>query len=244
MLFNSEERLSDSPFVKRIWRSRTERTGPFLSIATSHWEMVISRYQGKTAVTVRGPETKVTPFDVTFTGGEYLGIIFKHGAVLPYLPADAIVDGDVDMPNASSKTFWLNGLTWQFPTYENADIFVDRLVREGVLVRDSIVQSALRGEPQELSPRSLQRRFMRTTGLTHGMLRQIDRARQATILLQEGTSILDTVDRIGYADQAHLTRALKYFIGKTPAQIIRPMESIQTSLLFQTELVRDRSFTY
>jgi hypothetical protein len=200
--------------------------------------MVVSKYHGNTVVTVRGPETKVTPFDVTFTGGEYFGIIFKHGTVLPYLPVDAIVDGDVDLPDASSKSFWLNGFAWQFPTYENADTFVDRLVREGLLVRDPIVQSALRGEPQELSPRSIQRRFIQATGLTQGALRQIDRARQATILLQEGVSILDTVDRIGYADQAHLTRSLKYFIGKTPAQIIRKTEPAQTSLLFKTELLR------
>ena len=238
MLFNFEERLSDSPFVERIWRSQTERTGPFLSIAASHWQMVISKYRGTTTVTVRGPETKVTPFDVTFTGGEYLGIIFKHGTVLPYLPAAAIVDGDVDLPDASSKSFWLNGLTWQFPTYDNADTFVDRLVREGVLVRDPIVQSAIRGEPQELSPRSVQRHFIQATGLTQGTLRQITRARQATILLQEGISILDTVNKVGYADQAHLTRALKYFIGQTPTQITRKVEPVQMSLLFKTELFR------
>ena len=237
MLFNFEERLSDSSFVKRIWRSQTERTGPFLSIAASHWEMVVSQYHGNTTVTIRGPETKVTPYDVTFTGGEYLGIIFQHGTVLPYLPADAIVDGDVDMPNASSKTFWLNGLSWRFPTYENADTFVDRLVREGVLVRDPIVESALRDEPQELSPRSIQRRFIRATGLTQGTLRQIERARRATLFLQQGISILDTVDLTGYADQAHLTRALNRYIGKTPTQIINTSESVQTSLLFQTELL-------
>jgi hypothetical protein len=238
MLFNFEERFSDSPFVERIWRAQTERTGPFLSIAASHWEMVVSKYHGNTVVTVRGPETKVTPFDVTFTGGEYLGIIFKHGTVLPYLPADAIVDGDVDLPNASGKSFWLNGLTWQFPTYENADTFIDRLVRDDLLVYDPIIGSVLRGEPQDLSPRSIQRRFVQATGLTHGTLRQIERARHATILLQEGVSILDTVDMVGYADQAHLTRALRYFIGKTPAQIIRKTESVETSLLFKTELLR------
>ena len=238
MIFNFEERFSDSPFVERIWRAQTEHTGPFLSIAASHWEMVVSKYHSNTTVTVRGPETKVTPFDVTFTGGEYLGIIFKHGTVLPYLPADAIVDGDVDLPNASSKSFWLNGLTWQFPTYENADTFIDWLVREDLLVHDPIVQSVLRGETQELSPRSIQRRFIRATGLTRGTLRQIERARQATLLLQEGLSILDTVDMVGYADQAHLTRALKSFIGKTPTQIIRKTESVETSLLFKTELLR------
>jgi methylphosphotriester-DNA--protein-cysteine methyltransferase len=72
--------------------------------------------------------------------------------------------------------------------------------------------------------------------LTQGSIRQIERARRATILLQQGISIPDTVDQAGYADQAHLTRSLKYFIGKTPAQIIRKSEPEQMSLLFKTGL--------
>lgn len=238
MLFNFEERLSDAPFVERIWCAQSERAGGFLSVAASHWELVVSRYRGETTVTVRGPETKVTPMQVNLVGSVFFGIIFKHGTVLPYLPASALVDGDVDLPDASSKSFWLNGLVWQIPTYENADTFVERLVKEDLLVCDPIVESALRGEPQELSPRSVQRRFMHATGLTQNTIRQIERARQATILLQQGVSILDTVERTGYADQAHLTRALKHFMGKTPAQIIHKSEPEQMSLLFKTELLR------
>jgi hypothetical protein len=234
MIFSFEERLSDSPFVERIWHAQSERTGAFLSVAASHWEIVVSKYQGETAVTVRGPETKVTPLDVTLVGGEYVGIIFKHGTVLPYLPVDALVDGDVDLPDASSKSFWLNGSAWKFPTYENADTFVDWLVRQEMLVRDRIVESVLRGEPHVLSPRSIQRHFSQATGLTHGTIQQIERARYATILLQQGISIPDTVEQAGYADQAHLTRSLKRFIGKTPTQIIQKTEPEQMSLLFKT----------
>jgi hypothetical protein len=234
MIFNFEERRSDSPFVERIWRTRSERTGDFLSVATSQWELVVSKYQGETTVTVRGPETKATPMQVTLVGGEFFGIIFKFGAFISHLPVSNLVNGDLDLPDASSKSFWLNGSAWQFPNYENADTFVDRLVRENLLVSDPIVEPVLRGEPQELSPRSVQRRFLRATGLTQGSIRQIERARHATMLLQQGVSILDTVDLTGYADQAHLTRALKYLIGKTPTQIIRKSEPEQMSLLFKT----------
>jgi Transcriptional regulator containing an amidase domain and an AraC-type DNA-binding HTH domain len=97
------------------------------------------------------------------------------------------------------------------------------------------VESALRGEPLELSTRSVQRRFLQATGLTQGSIRQIERARHATMLLQGGVSILDTVEQAGYSDQAHLTRSLKYLIGKTPAQIINKSEPEQLSLLFKTE---------
>jgi len=235
MLFDFEERLSDSPFVERIWCAQSERTGDFLSIAASQWEMVVSTYQGETTITVRGPETKVTPMQVTLVGAEFFGIIFKYGAFMPRFPVRGLVDGDLDLPDASSQSFWLEGSAWQFPNYENADTFVERLVREDLLVCDPLIEPVLRGEPQELSPRSVQRRFVQATGLSQGSIRKINRARQATLLLQQGVSILDTVERVGYADQAHLTRSLKHLIGKTPTQIINKSEPEQMSLLFKTE---------
>ena len=238
MIFSFEERFSDSPFVERIWRAQSERTGGFLSIAASHWEMVVSQYQDETLVTIRGPETKVTSMEVTVVGNEFFGIIFKHGVFMPPFPVGDLVDGDVNLPDASSKSFWLHGSAWRFPNYENADTFVEKLVREDLLVCDPIVEPVLRGEQQELSPRSIQRRFLQATGLTQGSIRKIERARQATILLQQGVSILDTVEEAGYSDQAHLTRALKQLIGKTPTQIINKKEPEQMSLLFKTELLR------
>jgi AraC-like DNA-binding protein len=38
-------------------------------------------------------------------------------------------------------------------------------------------------------------------------------------LLEQGVSLLDTAYQAGYADQSHMTRSLKHFIGHTPAQI-------------------------
>ena len=189
-------------------------------------------------MTVRGPETKPTSMHVNLVGGEWFGIIFKYGAFMPRFPVGALVDADLDLPDASSTSFWLNGSAWQFPNYENADTFVEQLVKEDLLVCDPIIQPALRGVPQELSPRSIQRRFVQATGLTQGSIRKIQRARYATILLQQGVSILDTVELAGYSDQAHLTRTLKRLIGKTPAQIINKSEPEQLSLLFKTETLR------
>jgi hypothetical protein len=237
MIFRFEERESTSPFVDRVWRADSERAGSFSSVATSQWEMVISKYRGETTITLRGPETTATSLDCSLVGAEWMGIVFKHGTVLPYLPAGMLVDGDIDLPDASGTAFWLQGSAWQFPNYDNADAFVARLTRRKLLVRDPVVESAMRGEPQELSPRSIQRHFLQATGLTQGSIRQIERARFATVLLQKGVSIHDTIDQVGYADQAHLTRSLKYFIGKTPSQIVRKAEPEQLSLLYQTEFI-------
>ena len=58
-----DERLSDSPFVEKVWWAQSEDSGSFMSTAESHWEMVVTRYQDKTTFTVRGPETIATPAD-------------------------------------------------------------------------------------------------------------------------------------------------------------------------------------
>ena len=238
MLYTLEDRPSDSPFVERIWRAQIERAGDLLSIAMSHWEMVVSRYQDKTYMTVRGPETKATPLPVTFVGTEFFGIRFKLGTVMPYLPASTLVDGDTDLPDASSKSFWLNGSAWRFPDYDNADIFVDRLVRKGLLECNPIIETALQGQLKDLSIRTARRHFLRTTGLTQSTIRQVERARYAAVLLQEGLSILDVVYEAGYYDQPHLTRSLKHFIGQTPTQIMQKNESKQLSLLYKTKPLR------
>jgi methylphosphotriester-DNA--protein-cysteine methyltransferase len=79
----------------------------------------------------------------------------------------------------------------------------------------------LQGNPHDISPRSVQYRFVQATGLTHRMIRQIERARQAAALLEAGWSIPTVIYAAGYYDQPHLTRAMKRFTGQTPVQIAR-----------------------
>lgn len=229
MFFSSQERSSDSPFVELVWRNHSESGGQFISMAVSHWQMVVTRFEGRTRLTVRGPETKAT---VAYCPpeAEHFGIFFKHGTAMPRLFAGQLTDGMVDLPEVRSEYFWLDSSAWQIPDYENADAFVDRLVRADLLLRDPLVDVVLRADRPMLSVRSVQRRFLAATGLTLGALSQIERARHASSLLQQGTSILDTVDLAGYADQSHLTRSLKRFIGLTPAQLIRIGGAIQFSI--------------
>jgi AraC-like DNA-binding protein len=221
MIFIFEERPSDSPFVETIWRTQSESAGSFISRAVSHWEIVVTKQDGKTTLTVRGPETKAATAPCP-ANAEFFGIQFKLGTFMPHLPVISLVDRAASLPEATSQSFWLNHSAWEFPNYEDADTFVDRLGRGGLLLWDAVVDAALRGQLQVQSLRSIQRRFIQTTGLTHNTIRQIERARQAADLLEQGVSILDTVERTGYADQSHLTRSLKRFVGETPAQISVP----------------------
>jgi methylphosphotriester-DNA--protein-cysteine methyltransferase len=138
----------------------------------------------------------------------------------------------VTLPQVTRRSFWLNGSAWEYPHFENAETFVKRLVDDGLIAVDPNVDSALQGQRRELTIRSAQRHFLQATGISHATIRQIERARQATNLLKQGVSILDTVHQAGYFDQAHLTRSLKYLIGQTPGQIIRAEE--QLSFLYKT----------
>jgi hypothetical protein len=227
-----QDRPSDSPFVERVWCCHSEAAGTFLSVASSHWEMVVTRLKGKTTVTLRGPETKVRNMHCP-ADGEWFAIRFRSGTFMPQLSTARLVDGrDVNLPQASGNSFWLNGSAWECPDFDNAETFVARLARTGVIARDSAVEAALQGDPQALSRRSAQRHFLQATGITHSTLRQIERARHATNLLRRGVSIIDTVHESGFFDQAHLTRSLRQFIGLTPAKIAR--EERQLSFLYNT----------
>jgi hypothetical protein len=224
MLFTSEVRPSDSSFVQAIWRTQSEGTGSFISPAAIHWDMLLMRYRGKTTFTVQGPETKATRASVP-AEAEWLGITFQLGAFMPdLLPIRLLDRHDANLPEATGRSFWLYGSTWEFPTYDNADTFVNRLVRAGLLVRDPLVDEVMQGYPLDLSPRALQYRYRRATGLTHKTVQQIQRARQAATLLEQGSSIRDTVNQLGYSDQSHLTNSLKRYIGQTPAQISRALQ--------------------
>jgi len=94
-------------------------------------------------------------------------------------------------------------------------------MRDEMLMQDQVVDDVLRGKTQDLSLRSVQRRFLNVTGLTYKAIQQIERAHQALTMLQNGRAIVDVVYEAGYFDQPHLTRSLKRFIGPTPAQVIR-----------------------
>jgi hypothetical protein len=227
MTFVLDFRAAASPFVQEIWQARSERAGAFVSMAASHWELVVTRREGATTLTVRGPETVATPLAYA-EGGEWCGIRFELGTFIPQFPAGALVDRAVTLPAAGDHTFWLHGAAWPFPEYEHADAFVDRLVRDGLLVRDPVVADALQGLLPDVSVRTVQRRFRQATGLTLSTVRQIHRARHAMALLQHGVPILDVVHEAGYYDQPHLTRALRRWLGQTPAQIagVRPLDEL------------------
>ncbi|WP_283139652.1 helix-turn-helix domain-containing protein [Rhizohabitans arisaemae] len=228
-----ESRSADSPYIERVWRSRSRGVDRMTSIATAHWDLVFWEHRGQVNVSVKGPESGTSaahvPDEATF-----FGISFSLGTSMPHLPVDRLVDGGVQIPDATQRSFRLKGSVWRLPDYDNAEAFVRRMVREGVLVRDPIVASVLAGVSPDVSERTLQRRFLAATGLTRGAVRQINRARQAAVLIREGVPSHDVVHRLGYFDQPHLARSLTRYVGRTATQLSDPDAAEPLSLLYKT----------
>jgi AraC-like DNA-binding protein len=223
MNYVMEGRASDSPYVDMIWHGGAYDHYAAICPADSHWNLLLLRYNGRVKITVEGPLTR-TKAKTHPDGTEWRVIKFKLGTFMPHLPVTHLLNDDVVLAEASRKSFWLNGSTWEFPQVDDVETFVARLVHDEVLVSDPLVTAALQDRPLDVSTRTVRRRFLQATGLTPKGIHQIERAQQAMYLLQEGMPILDVVFRAGYADQPHMTRALKHFIGQTPAQIQRAFQ--------------------
>ncbi len=237
-----EERRSDAPYVNLITHGRTISAGSTIRPAESHWHLVLVRVPGQVLALAVGPLPR-SGLAAWGADAEILWIRFELGVFMPHLPVTALLDQETRLPQAAGQSFWLHGSAWDVPNFENVDTFVNRLVRDEALLYDPLVNRALQDQlsADSVAPRTVRHRFLRSTGLTQTTIRQMRRAQQAEALLRRGVSILDTVDQLGYFDQPHLTRALKQFIGHTPAQIMRLSQAAdpgQTQPLNRSDLLQ------
>lgn len=213
-----EGRESDSPYIEAVWRGRAGSDYAPICPASNRWHLLFLRQNERIKVSVEGPLTRATPVTQA-EGTEWFGVTFQPGTFLPSVSVRNLLNERAILPLAAKNSFQLVGSSFQIPDYENVETFVERLVREDLLVSDKIVKAVLSGQSPEMSLRTVRRRFLLATGLTYKALSQIERAKQAVDLLEQGIPLLDTAYQVGYADQSHMTRSLKHFMGYTPAQI-------------------------
>ena len=93
-LFALERRSSRSSLVEETWWTRSEPEDAFISVAVSHWQMVVTRQRGAAWLTVRGPETKATMVPIP-QDAEFVGIKFSLGTFLPILQPGRLVDREL-----------------------------------------------------------------------------------------------------------------------------------------------------
>jgi AraC-like DNA-binding protein len=217
MTFIAEGRLSESPYVESIWRGQADDDHTLMCPADGRLTIQLAKLGNKVQVSIEGPITQAVP-KTHVKGIDWVVIKFKLGVFIPRVPTPKLLNGEVLLPQAAGRSFWLDDMVWELPDYENVDTFVDWLVRDCVIQVDPVISAALHDQAAAIPTRTLRHHFQRTIGLTQRYIRQIERARQAMALLQNDISILDVVFQMGYADQPHLTRSLKRFMGYTPVQ--------------------------
>ena len=226
------DRPSESPDIERVWRSHSDAVSRMTSIATAHWTLVAWRAGRAWRVAVQGPETGATTAPVP-PETEFVGIRLSLGTALERLPTDRLVNRGIEFPDVSGRSVRIFGHRVPLPAYDDAEDLVQRLVRAGVIVRDSMVSDVLAGWSPDVTARTIRRHFSSVTGLTPGAVRQIERARAAASLIRTGAPIADVAHQLGYYDQPHLARSLDRFIGHTATEL-RDGTCGQLSLLYKT----------
>ncbi|MFD6398002.1 helix-turn-helix domain-containing protein [Nocardia sp. NPDC060249] len=213
-----ETRLSDSPWVESVWTCRSEQVAEMTSVASQTWGLVFWEQQGVPSAAVTGPEVATSTAPVP-EGADFVGIQFAVGTSLRAVTATTLVGSGIVLPDVTARGFWLDGDRWETPRVDDAEALVERLVGQGVVIRDALVADTLRGLTPAITERTLERRFRAATGLTQGAVRQIERARTAAVLLSAGEAPADVIDKLGYYDEPHLARALRRFVGRTAGQL-------------------------
>ena len=208
--------------LDRVWAAECDSPTVFSSMALINPGIGFVRIGGTTTVHLRGPATKASPLSCP-PDAEYFGVDFRLGAYLPMFPPAGLANlQDALLPVLPDKRILLDGRSWEMPTEQNVDVFVEHLERAGLLVFDPLVEELRHGGAVSGVPeRTAQHRFARAVGLSRRTMQVIERARHAAALLRAGATIADVVVAAGYYDQPHLTRSLRRLIGHAPTEIVR-----------------------
>jgi hypothetical protein len=209
-----------SPYVQSITSIRFTAAGETLMQPDGCWDIAILMRGEQLQVLRTGLTTRAVIYE-HLPGDESLVISFRPSAFMPLMPGPLMRDEGVLLEKFGSRNFWIGTDVPEIPTLENADVFVDHLVRAGIVESNDIVAAVLDGQPKAMSERTLQRHFLKTTGLTYKSFTVIERAQKAVSLLRMGRSAADVAFALGYADQAHMINSLKAIMGQTPGQIAR-----------------------
>ena len=219
MIVISEERLVKSPYIEWVAHGYTVADGLEMRPADYNWHLIFTRYQGILRTLLVGALEAARPLSYV-AGAETLWKRFKVGTFMHQLPAIDTLNREIILSESRGNSFWLENRVWDTPNFENAETFVEHLVRAGTVTSDPLIEAALRDELVGASARTLRYHFRHSTGLGQNHIHQITRAQRAVERLHTGNSISDVAYELGYADQSHLTRSLKRLLGHTPRELV------------------------
>jgi AraC-type DNA-binding domain-containing proteins len=200
MAITYEEKLSQSPLVAFVFQTEDLIDGVYIASADARWDIIFSKCpDGNQRVLLCGPsfETRQVPCS---PGYKPVGICYRPWAIFAGVPITTMLNETKLSPMLSPDTFIMQGKTWKMPTYENIDQFVAEQENRGLLEADPIIRDILENKPVDMSLRSVQRHFVKTIGMSPRRVRQINSARKAVQLLQQGNTLSEVAYELDYAD--------------------------------------------
>ena len=213
------ERTSKSKFVASVWTCNTPIATTRTVLADPCISIALISHDGNREVILRGPETKPRN-ELLMAGYTCTTIRLRPGVILQGFPAQRFVDSSLLLPADTASRFWFEGVSLHFPGFDTAELLIDQLHNLGYLYHEHSNTKNIR-VANSLSPRSYFRLIKRTTGLSPYQLHQLERIHQALRLLKHGVPATVVATELNFADQPHLTRAAKQFLGHTPKQLLR-----------------------
>lgn len=213
------ERPGVSSLVRTVWCAEVEYAASYPVGGSEYWGISFTRSpEGVLGATIDGPSLRASVVESRL-GDRYWGVELASHVVVADAPKSAVRGRSLPLP-VEAERVRIGGGSWPVPGVEDLESWVAELVAHGALIDDPEIRAALDGDRTGATDRTWQRRFRRVVGLTSSQVGQLRRAQHAYVLLQSGASPADAAAQAGFADQAHLTRALRSIRDQTPAAII------------------------
>lgn len=212
------ERTSELEFIASVWTGTASEITPRTVLADPCSSIIFVKSDESAEVIIRGPETKPR-VDIFLPGYTWIGIRLQPGVHLQNLPVSQLTDSFRLVPADSNGRFRFEGTLLQFPDFNNVERLITRMCDLGYLSGNVLHSQEL--PRQGMSSKSYSRFVKRNTGLSPYKLRQLQRMAEALRLLRQGMSAATVASELGFADQAHLTRAAKQFLGHTPKELLK-----------------------
>ncbi|HSW66746.1 MAG TPA: helix-turn-helix domain-containing protein [Bacillota bacterium] len=212
------ERTPELESVASVWAIRAAVMMQRVVPADPCISIILVQSDASAEVIIRGPETAPRR-EILLPGYTWIGIRLRPGVQLKNFPAQQLTDSFRILPADSNGQFQFDGTLLQFPSFSNAEQLIKRMQDLGCISGKALNSQE---SPQKvMSSKSYSRFVKRSTGLSPYKLHQLQRISEALRLLRQGMAAVTVASELGFADQAHLTRAAKQFLGYTPKELLR-----------------------
>jgi AraC-like DNA-binding protein len=224
-------------FVDAFWISEPTETRMGRVLPDGCSDIILYTSAVERRISFVGPMTMAERIEVQ-AGTRYVGIRFKPGTVIKHNPGLPFALRDKTVPVPATYTNVLS--TLQSRHHSNLNLLDDlehwvmSLTREGDLIRDPEVDCLLEAvqdnpiakleslyETLNVSPRTIERRFLKMVGLTPKFFARVQRHQRAVRELSttdDAFSMAALAHHLHYADQAHFIRDFASLAGITPGE--------------------------